>query len=83
MSVLCRKPCVHSDSPQTFVSMQRMVCTVYVLLAVFDAGILTQICAVGIMSYICYSITLPVCIVCMLLYIASYMTVTVCDFNYV
>ena len=50
--VLCRKPCVHSDLPHRFVSMQRMVCTVYVLLVVFDACVPTQICAVGIMSYI-------------------------------
>ena len=47
-----QKPCVHSDSPHRFVSMQRMVCTVYVLLVVFDACVPTQICAVGIMSYI-------------------------------
>ena len=50
--VLCRKPYVHSDLPHRFVSMQRMVCTVYVLLVVFDACVPTQICAVGIMSYI-------------------------------
>ena len=50
--VLCRKPCVHSDLPHRFVRMQRMVCTVYVLLVVFDACVPTQICAVGIMSYI-------------------------------
>ena len=51
-SCLCKKTCVHSDLPHRFVSMQRMMCTVYVLLVVFDACVPTQICAVGIMSYI-------------------------------
>ena len=62
--------------------MQRMVCNVYVLLAVFDACVLTQICAVGIMSYIdavlcCLCVLCVCCCVllatCLLLYVISIM----------